>query len=202
MKKENKNLELEEVLAAFYEACSDPSAEDIAEWTNKYQQYTDEIISRAALLKDWVATEKLGLKPDGRMLSIGQSRTMDLLHKARAAAKSENVVERTFDEFLQATATNIPNLARLLDIERSLIADLVNGRMKAPVGIRLVNALMGVWKVSRETFDQAVTAALAMPRLGMAKAGQNAKVNALSYEELVKASSMSESRKKYWLGED
>ena len=202
MKKENQNLELDEVLIAFQHACSDPTAANIVEWAKKYPRYTEEIISHAAMLKDFAAAEKLGFKPDARMVSIAQSRTMDLLHKARAAAKSESVLERTFDEILQATGTNIPDLARSLDIARSVLADLVNGRMRLPVGARLADALMQAWKIPIETIQKAAFAALAKPRLGMAKADQNAKVNALSYEELVNASSMSESRKKFWLGED
>lgn len=202
MKKENENLSLEEVLVAFHEAFTNPSVADIAKWAQDYPQFEQEIISHAAMLKDWEATEKLGFTPDNRLLSIGQSRTMDLLHKARAASKTESVVERTFHELLRDTGTNIPDLARSLGIARSVLSDLVNGRMKLPVGVRLADALMQTWNISKETVQQAALAALSKPRLGMAKADQNAKVNALSYEEIVTASSMSESRKKFWLGED
>ena len=202
MKKERDNLELEQVLAAFYDSCSNPSAADIATWTRKYPQYAEEILARAAMLKDWVATEKLGLKPDARTLSIGQSRTMDLLHKARAAAKTEPVSRVSFDEILKTSQTNIPDLARSLDVARSVLAALVGGRMKAPIGPRLAEALTRTWSISKETLDRAVQDAFAQPRLGMLKANENAKVNALSYEELISSSSMSESRKKYWLGED
>ena len=203
MKRENQNLELEEVLFAFHKACSDPTAVDIANWTKKYPQYSDDILAHAALMKDSAACEKLGIiEPDAKMLSIGQSRTMDLLHKARAAAKAESVGAKTFDEIMKAAGTNIPDLARKLDITRGVLAALVGGRIQVPIGRRLADALTNVLSISIEKFDRAVEAALLRPKLGMLKAEGNAKVNVNTYEELINSSAMSESRKRFWLGKE
>lgn len=202
MKKEINERELEQVLTAFQRKCHNPSASDILTWTQRYPHLSEEIISFAASLKDLAAAEKLSVKPDDRMISIAQSYTMNLLHEARSAASAESASSVTFDQILKSSQTNIPDLARSLDVARSVLAALIGGRMKSPIGPRLVEALTKVWSISKEKLDGAAEAALTRPQLGMLKADESAKVNALSYEELIKSSSMSESRKKYWLGED
>ena len=51
-------------------------------------------------------------------------------------------------------------------------------------------------------FNSALQLALTAPKLGIPKADGNATVIPRSYEDLVRSSTMSEARKKYWLGED
>ena len=74
--------------------------------------------------------------------------------------------------------------------------------MQAPVGERLVTALMGVLAIPRDAFNDALQAALAAPRIGHAKAEGTPTTIPRGYEELIHASSMTDERKRYWLGED
>lgn len=208
----NKDMELDEVLFSFHKACENPTAEQIAEWAKRYPQFAEEILSHASLLKDWAAKEKLSaLEPDETMLSRGQSRTLDALYKARAAAKectaksiASNVcpAPQTFKQIMKKTGTSIPGLAKTFDIARSILSDLFGGRMKGPIGERLQEALTGIWSIPVETLNQAIQSARANPTLGTPRAESTPTIIPRTYEELVRASSMSDPRKRYWLGED
>jgi|SRR5262245_35825723 len=200
----NRDMERDEVLFALHKACTNtnPSAAEIAKWVERFPQYADEIRSHVAIIKDWAAREgRQAPEPDEAMISRSESRAMDALHKARTAAAGRPAAQ-TFDQIMAATGTNVPDLARKLNIARVILAALVGGRMLAPVGERLVAALTGCWSISTEAFEFAVQLALTAPKLGIPKADSNAVVIPRSYEDLVRASSMSEDRKKYWLGEE
>jgi hypothetical protein len=97
---------------------------------------------------------------------------------------------------------DVPQLARQLDIARSVLADLVNGGMLAPVGKKLATALARQFEISIEALDQAVEFALASPRLGHAKADGAPTIIARPYDEVVRTSNMAPERKAYWLSED
>jgi transcriptional regulator with XRE-family HTH domain len=103
---------------------------------------------------------------------------------------------------MQARGTNLPELARELGIARSVLADLVSGGMRAPVGERLADALMHSLAVTGDALESAVQAALRAPRLGHAKADGTPSLAPRSYAEIIEESAMSPERKRYWLGED
>lgn len=199
----NRDKERDAILFSLHKAGKNPTAKEIDDWVKQYPEYADDIRSHAAIIKDWAAREDLpALEPDEATVSRSQSRAIDALHRARAAAVGERAGARTFDEIMAATGTDVPGLARKLDIKRSVLSALVGGRMLAPVGDRLVSALTDCWSITTEVFEAAVRAALTAPTLGIPKAGSTPTVIPRSYEELVRSSSMTDARKKYWLGEE
>ena len=50
------------MLFAFHQACKQPSAEDILEWTSRYPQFADDIRADAAVARDWAAREGLPVR--------------------------------------------------------------------------------------------------------------------------------------------
>ena len=201
----NRNDERDEVLFALHRECSNPTAQQIIQWVEKYPQFADDIRDHAAILKDWAAREALPvLEPNAAMLSRSQSRAMDALHKAQMAPVAEPAggVTRTFEQIMASCGTDVPQLSRQLNIGRGILSALVSGRMLAPVGDRLVTVFMSCLSITRDVFNVALQSALATPRLGHAKAEGTPSVIPRSYEDLVRASSMPDDRKHFWLGED
>ena len=80
----NRTKERDDVLFALHRECSNPTADQIITWIERYPQFADDIRSHAAIIKDWVAREgEPVLVPSEVMLSRGQSCTMDTFHKAQ-----------------------------------------------------------------------------------------------------------------------
>ena len=52
-----KIVDRDEVLFAFHQTCTDPTAEQIIEWVERFPQFADDIRAHAAILKDWAADE-------------------------------------------------------------------------------------------------------------------------------------------------
>ena len=103
---------------------------------------------------------------------------------------------------MQARGTDVPQFAREFGIARSVLADLVSGGMRAPVGRRLIDALIYALGITEDTFQSALQLALRSPRLGHAKADGTPSIVARSYEEIIRDSSMPQERQRNWLGED
>lgn len=200
----NRKDERDEVLFALHRECSNPTAQQIIQWIEKYPQFADDIRAHAAILKDWAASEAFPvLEPSGAMLSRSQSRAMDALHKAQIAPLAERAgaETRTFEQIMASCGTDVPQLSRKLNIGRGILSALVSGRMLAPVGDRLVEAFMSSLSITQDVFNAALQYAQATPRLGHAKAEGTPTVIPRTYEELVRASSMLDDRKRFWLGE-
>jgi hypothetical protein len=205
MTDQNRAEDRDEVLFAFHRACNDPTAEQIIEWTSRFPQFADDIRTHAALLKDWAAREGLPAEePDETMLARGRSRALDALYNAEVALTSEetSASPRSFEQMMYACGKDVPQLARDLDIARGILAALVGGRMLAPVGGRLVTALMAALAITHDAFNDALQSALAAPRIGHAKANGAPTVIAQSYEALIRSSSMTDEQKQHWLSED
>jgi hypothetical protein len=201
----NRTKERDEILFALHRECSNPTAEQIIAWIERYPQFADDIRSHAAIIKDWVAREgKPVLEPSESMLSRSHSRAMDALYKAQIApvAEQAGATGLTFEQIMASRGTDVPELSRKLNIARGVLSALVSGRMLAPVGERLIAALTSYLSISRDVFNRALQSAQATPRLGHAKADGAPSVIPCTYEDLVRASSMPEERKQYWLGED
>ena len=201
----NRNDERDVVLFALHRECSNPTAQQIIQWIEKYPQFADDIRSHDAILKDWAAREGLPvLEPNAAMISRSQSRAMNALHKAQMApvAEQAGAATRTFEQIMASCGTDVPQLSRKLNIGRGVLAALVSGRMLAPVGERLITAFMSSLSITRDAFNAALQSALATPRLGHAKAEGTPSVIPRSYQDLVRASSMPDDRKHFWLGED
>jgi hypothetical protein len=202
MIEQNRNPERDDVLFAFHQTCDNPTAEQVSEWTRRYPQYADDIREHAALRAQWASESDA--EPDESMLARGRSHALNLLHGARQeAAAAQNVSEKSWAQALSEAGFDIPRLARCLNIDRMVLAELNAGRMRLPLGRRLTDALTDVLGMSAAWLERVVTDLLAGPRrLGHAKADEAPTINTRSYAEVIQASSMSEDEKHYWLGED
>lgn len=199
----NRNPERDDVLFAFHQTCDNPTAEQVSEWTHRYPQYADDIREHAALRAQWASdSDGHDAEPDESMLARGRSHALNLLHSARQEAAAQNVSEKTWAQALSAAGFDIPRLARYINIDRMVLAELNAGRMRLPLGRRLTDALTDVLGMSAAWLERVVSDLLAGPRrLGHAKADEAPTINTRSYTEVIHASSMSETEKRYWLGE-
>jgi hypothetical protein len=205
MNEQNRIPERDEVLFAFHQNCDNPTADQIAEWTERYPQFADDIRAHAAVRAEWASEQQESeLEPDEAMLARGRSHALNLLHAAQQESTAEQTAsELTWPQAVSAAGFDIPRLARCININRMVLAELNAGRMRLPLGRRLVDALTDVMSVTATWLDRAVADLLAAPRrLGHAKADEQPVINTRSYEEIVRASPMSDADKKYWLSED
>jgi hypothetical protein len=202
---EDRDNARDEVLYAFHRAYERPSAAEIIEWVTRYPQFAEDIRGHAALARDWAAAKAGPVElPDESMLARGYSRVLNALYDAEIAAAASAKLEpsRSFQAILADCHTNVPVLAKRLDIGRGVLADLVNGGMRAPVGKRLVNAITSALGITVQAFDSAFQIALATPRVGRAKADSMPTIIPRSYEESVRSSNMTAERVQYWLSEE
>ncbi|MFG1240331.1 hypothetical protein V5F63_24415 [Xanthobacter autotrophicus DSM 597] len=205
MIEQNRIPERDEVLFAFHQTCDNPTAEQVNEWTRRYPQYTDDIREHAAVRAQWAAdSQEHNAQPDESLLARGRSQALNLLHSARQeSAAAQNVSEKTWPQAVSAAGFDIPRLARCINIDRMVLAELNAGRMRLPLGRRLSDALTDVLGISTAWLERAVSDLLAGPRrLGHAKADEAPTINTRSYAEVIRASPMSDDDKRYWLGED
>lgn len=199
----HSNAKRDEVLFAFQQTCEQPTAQDIIDWMERYPPFADDIRAHAAIARDWAARRDFPIvDPDEDMLARGRSRVLNALYNAEVAAKAVADPSKSFQHLMTKRGIDVPQLARELDIARSVLADLVNGGTLAPVGQKLANALARIFGIPVEDIDQAVQFALASPRLGHAKADGAPTMIARPYEEVVRTSNMSPERKTYWLSDD
>lgn len=195
----------DEVLFAFDRACSRPTTEQIIDWCNRYPQFAEDIRAYAAVSRDLAAREGRPVEePSDTMLARGFSRVLNLLYEAETAAASKVTAgpAQSFQQILASRKTDLRQLARKLDIARSVLADLVSGRMLAPVGERLAAAITSALPVTRAAFDAALQLALEKPSPVHAKAKGMPTAAARSYEAIIRDSDMPLERKRYWLGEE
>lgn len=204
MTDQTKTARRDEVLFAFHQECDCPTMDQIIAWTQRYPDFADDIRAHAAIIRDWAAEggpeeEEV----DELMMNRAQSRALNAIYDAQVAARSETQSgeEVTFDQLLSAAGQSTPQLSRTLDIGREILSDLFRGKMRPPIGQRLVRALLDKLQTTQTRFDRAVAHALKKPSLGHAKATQQPTVIQRSYEEIIRGSNMSPERKSYWLEE-
>ena len=198
----NNLAERDEVLFEFHRQCIRPTAEQIVEWTERYPQFADDIREHAAARLDWAAWDELpALEPDEDLIARGRSRALNALHDARAAQQAAASEAASFQELMQARGTTVAALARDLDIERGVIADLTGGRMLPPLGARFADALAKALDASTAAIGAALTRACQTPRLGLAKATGQPRIVQRPYADIIRSSGMSPDRKSYWLDE-
>jgi hypothetical protein len=198
----------DDVLFAFHEACPRPTVEQIIDWTARYPQFADDIRAHAAVARDWAVREGLPAEePSETMLARAYSRALNALYKADAEAKpAEADAAQSFQDIVAMRGTSVAALARevggTIGIGRGVLADLVNGAMRGPVGRRFLDAVCRALAITHERFYAALENALAAPRLGHARADATPTVNARSYEEVIRSSDMTSEQIRYWLGCD
>ena len=193
----------DEVLFAFHQACEHPTADQIVEWTRRYPAFADDIRAHAAVALDWAARKDgPSAVPDEAMLARGHSRVLNALFNAEVAANTAAEPAPSFQQLMAERGTDVPRLARTLNIARSVLADLVNGGVLAPIGRRLVNALTGALGITVDAFDRALQRALESPRIGHAKADGAPMLIPRAYDEVIRTSNMIPERVNYWLSEE
>lgn len=201
----NKADERDEVLFAFHQAFDKPTAQEIATWASKFPQFAEDIRAHAAIAWDWVARkDQVPEELDEGLAARCYSQVLNLMYDAAQASEHEevSVASHSFQQILESAGKDVPQLARELNVGRSVLADLFNGWMSAPVSKRLVDALTSSLAITREAFSSALQHALRQPYLGHAKADEAPTVTARSCEEIIRDSNMSSERKAYWVGED
>ena len=192
----------DEVLSAFHQACEHPTVDQIIEWTRRYPEFADDIRSHAAVALDWAARKGGPVaEPDASMLARGHSRVLNALYNAEVAAKAAAEPCQSFQQMMAQSGTDVPRLARAIGIARSVLADLFNGGVLAPIGKRLVDALSRAFGVTPEAIDGAVQHTLGRPRLGHAKADGAPTVRPRPYDEVIRTSNMDPERVAYWLSD-
>jgi len=102
----------------------------------------------------------------------------------------------------EAVGKETYQLAREMDVGRSVLSDLFNGLMRPPIRKRLVDGLLSLLQTSADEFSYALECALIRPRLGHAKADRTPVAAQRSCDDIIRDSNMSEERKRYWLEED
>ena len=204
MTEQSREERKDDVLFAFHCACERPTAEQIIEWVDRYPEFAEEIREHAALLRDWADQEENDPDEiDETLLSRANSRVLNAVYNAQVAAKEGHEGgNKTFDALLAAAGTSTPALARELDVDRSVLADLFRGRIERPIGDRLVSALIVRLKSTQTMFENALSLALSSPSMGLAKSVGPLKVVRRSYDEVIRDSNMTPERKDYWLGKD
>ena len=198
----------DDVLFAFHEACPRPTIEQIIDWTSRYPQFADDIRAHAAVARDWEARKEAPAEePSEAMLARAYSRALNALYKADAETKpAETGAAQSFQDIIAARGTSVAALALeiggTVGIRRSVIADLVNGLMRGPIGQRFRDALCRALAITRDRFYAALEQALTAPRVGLARADAAPTVNARSYEEVIRSSGMTPEQIQYWLSGD
>jgi hypothetical protein len=202
MNRNNMNEERDTVLYAFHRECERPTVEQILDWVRRYPEFAEDIRAHAAVSYDWVAAGNTAhLEATQALLDRGYSNALNALYNAQAKAEA-SARAQSFHDIAAARNTDVVRVAREIDIARSVIADLFNGWMLAPIRKRLVEAVCKVLAIPRDAFDVALMIALQNPRFGHAKASQSPTIKARSCDDIIQDSNMPPERQRYWLEED
>ena len=208
MTNSTQKVERDEVLYAFHQSCTQPTVEDIIEWVNKYPQFADDIRIHAAIARDWAAREEISNEEvDQVTLDRAFSRALNIVYEAgQRSSTSNDSVAQSFQQLMSACNKDVPAIASEIGIthgmKRSILADLVNGRMRPPIGKRFTAAVMKALSIPIEAFNRAVQMAINAPRIGHANADAIQEIKPLSYEEIIKDSNLAPEQKDYWLERD
>ena len=206
MNKQNKTAERDDVLFAFHSECARPTAADVAKWVELYPQFADDIREHAAIGNEWDESACEASDVDESTLARGRSNALNLLHQVRQERPQQQAVEETASEswpqLVSRAGFDIPRLARTINIDRMVLAELNAGRICMPIGKKLRDALSDVLNVSMERLILAISRLLNQPmRLGHAKADGPPIIRTRTYEEVIRASPMSPEDKTRWLSE-
>lgn len=203
MNNENIAARRDEVLFEFHRQCQRPTAEQIVDWAERYPEFADDIREHAAARLSWIAMERLpAIEPDDALIARGRSRALNAIHNAQVAAQAaEGEQNASFESLMRNCELNVPKLARALDIDRSVIADMAAGRMLPPLGERFAQALSAALRTNVVTIHAALLRACQSPTLGHAKAKLAPSILQRPYADIVRSCAMPEERILFWLDE-
>jgi hypothetical protein len=201
-----KTADRDEVLFAFHQECERPSAEQIMAWVNRFPQFADDIRAHAAVAWDW-ATQNVDseVEVDESMSARAYSEALNIIYAAETSAVPAQAVtpySRTFQQLQVAVGKETYQLAREMDVGRTVLADLFNGWMMPPIRRRLIDALQSLLGITHDEFEAALNSALNTPRFGHAKASHTPTAIQRPCDDIIRDSNMSPARKRYWLEED
>lgn len=203
MTDKNGNAVRDDVLFAFQQECTLPTADDISRWVHQYPQFAEDIRIHAGIARDMADEEENLMEIPESVFRRGYSRALSALYSADLEnSASESNTYRSFEALLEARGKTIPILASEFDIRRSIIADLFGGRVSPPLSKRMTKALERSLAISAEKVLELLQNALGQPRLGMAKATRISPMVARPFEEVIRTSDMSGEKIRYWLDED
>jgi hypothetical protein len=202
MSESAKREERDAVLIAFHQECEKPTAEQIIAWIERYPEYAEDIRAHAAVALDWAAREEGGAEGEvsQSLLDRGFSNALNAFYNAQQKAKAA-VEAKSFHDLAAARNIDVIDMADEMDIARGVLADLFDGAMLRPVRKRLVDAVCGFFKITRDVFDAALDVALANPRFGHAKATEVPVIRTRPCDDIIRDSPMTPERKRYWLEE-
>lgn len=199
----NKNSR-DAVLQAFHQAYTRPTADQIIEWITRYPEYAEDIRAHAAVAYDWAACSELSaVEPDETMLARGYSNALNELYNAEVEASEValSTVPEGFREILARNGKEIFHVAAEIDVARGVLAALFNGWMLPPIRERLVSAVMSAMAITRAKFDSALAFTLQHPQFGHAKSSQVPSIQPRPCDDIIRDTSMSPERRRYWLEE-
>jgi hypothetical protein len=200
MNESAKREERDAILIAFHQECEKPTTEQIITWIERYPDYAEDIRAHAAVALDWAAREKSGAEVEASqsLLDRGFSNALNAFFNAQQKAKAA-AEAKSFHDLAAARNIDVIDMADKLDIARGVLADLFDGAMLRPVRERIVIAVCGFLRITREIFDAALDVALAHPRFGHAKATGAPIIRARPCDDIIRDSPMTPERKRYWL---
>jgi hypothetical protein len=201
----HKSEDRDEVLFAFHQECARPTSDQIIAWTKRFPQFAEDIRAHAAVAWDWLAAgREEPVEVDENLSARAYSQALNLIFGAEhpAAVIQSTGAGQTFQEMLRGTGKEVYQLARELDIDRGVLADLFNGWMSQPICRRLIDRVISSLNTTIDGFNSALQYALQHPHLGYAKANRTPAIVPRKCEEIIRESSMALERKRYWLGED
>jgi hypothetical protein len=206
MNKQNKTAERDDVLFAFHNECERPTAAEIAKWVELYPQFGDDIREHAAIRNEWDDSACEESDVDESTLARGRSNALNLLHQVRQGRPQQQAVDdnesENWSQLVSRAGFDIPRLARTINIDRMVLAELNAGRIRMPIGKKLRDALSDVLNVSMERLILAISRLLNQPmRLGHAKADGPPIIRTRTYEEVIRASPMAPEEQSHWLSE-
>lgn len=200
MTKQNRTEDRDEVLFAFHEAYSRPTAEQIIEWIDRYPQFAEEFRAHAAVAREWDALGVSAVEADTSRIAAAYSRALNIIYKSQFATDG---TDRSFQDIMAARNTSVPQVARAINIKRPIVADLVSGRMSGPIKNVFIDAIDTVLNITRDAFHVAHARALAQPTLGPAKADHAPTIVVRTYEEIIRScDELTDAEKRRWLEED
>jgi hypothetical protein len=201
----NRTEDRDKVLFAFHQECEHPTAEQISEWVSRFPQFAQDIRAHAAVAWDWAMQKGLPDETiDDSLVARAYSRALNVIFNEQnsATVNAGDRSSQTFQQILNASGKEVYQLARELDIDRGVLADMFNGWMFQPLCKRLVNEVVSRLNITLDAFDSAFRLALKQPYLGHAKSDKPPRVKPRSCEEIIRSSNMSPERKRYWLEEE
>ena len=190
----------DEILVAFHRDCPRPTSDDIGAWVERHPDLADDVRIHAEALLAGIQDRHLRPEPSAGLIERTRSTSLGALDAARArAAVAAEPVPR-FADLMAAAETDIPRLARTVDIGRAPLVDLVQGRVDLPLPAAFLAVLADALRTTVAAIDAAASGAGASPAMGYAKAEGTPTARRRAFVDIVRDDpTMSSEAKARWL---